>query len=34
VSYATVRGWENGATPRERRAEYADVLSELKRAAL
>jgi DNA-binding transcriptional regulator YiaG len=34
VSHATVRGWEQGATPRERRAEYADVLAELKRAAL
>ena len=34
VSHATVRGWEQGATPRERRAEYADLLAELKRAAL
>jgi DNA-binding transcriptional regulator YiaG len=33
VSHATVRGWERGATPRDRRAEYADVLAELKHAA-
>jgi hypothetical protein len=34
VSHATVRGWEQGATPREKRAEYADLLAELKRVAL
>jgi DNA-binding transcriptional regulator YiaG len=33
VSHAAVRGWEQGATPRDRRAEYADVLAELDRAA-
>jgi DNA-binding transcriptional regulator YiaG len=33
VSHGTVRGWEQGATPRGRRAEYADVLAELERAA-
>jgi DNA-binding transcriptional regulator YiaG len=34
VSHAAVRGWEQGATPRERRAQYADMLAELKRASL
>jgi DNA-binding transcriptional regulator YiaG len=34
VSHAAVRGWEQGATPREQRAAYADVLAELKRASI
>lgn len=34
VSHATVRGWETGSTPRDRAAEYAELLAELKSAAL
>jgi transcriptional regulator with XRE-family HTH domain len=33
VSHTAVAGWESGATPREHRAAYAQLLEELKRVA-